>query len=95
MSRVATASPLASVSTQEHVNFSRQREFLIDNLLVRIHFIIEMIWWTGLAPFEFQNGRSWVWGAGFGKVEVWGLGLPGEEARRMQSPRPAYQVKDV
>ena len=27
-----------------------QREFFIDNLLVRIHFIIEMIWWSGLAP---------------------------------------------
>jgi len=26
----------------------------IDNLLVRIHFIIEMIWWTGLAPWEFE-----------------------------------------
>jgi len=27
---------------------------VIDNLLVRIHFIIEMIWWTGLAPWEFE-----------------------------------------
>ena len=32
----------------------REREFFIDNLLVRIHFIIEMIWWTGLAPWEFE-----------------------------------------
>ena len=32
----------------------REREFFIDNLLVRIHFIIEMIRWTGLAPWEFQ-----------------------------------------
>ena len=31
----------------------REREFFIDNLLVRIHFIIEMIWWTGLVPWEF------------------------------------------
>ena len=31
-----------------------KREFFIDNLLVRIHFIIEMIWWTGLAPWEFE-----------------------------------------
>ena len=30
-----------------------EREFCIDNLLVRIHYIIEMIWWTGLAPWEF------------------------------------------
>ena len=28
---------------------------LIDNLLVRIQFIIEMIWWTGLAPSEFGS----------------------------------------
>ena len=26
----------------------------IDNLLVRIHVIIEMIWSTGLAPWEFE-----------------------------------------
>ena len=32
-----------------------EREFFIDNLLVRIHFIIEMIWWTGLAPWEFEH----------------------------------------
>jgi hypothetical protein len=31
-----------------------EREFCIDNLLVRIHSIIEMIWWTGLAPREFE-----------------------------------------
>ena len=31
-----------------------EREFFIDNLLVRIHFIVEMIWWTGLAPWEFE-----------------------------------------
>ena len=27
---------------------------LIDNLLVRIHFILVMIRWTGLAPWEFE-----------------------------------------
>ena len=27
-----------------------ERNFLIDTLLVRIHFIIAMIRWTGLAP---------------------------------------------
>ena len=31
----------------------REREFFIDNLLVRIHFIIVMIRWPGLAPWEF------------------------------------------
>jgi len=29
---------------------SVEREFFIDNLLVRVHFIIVMIRWTGLAP---------------------------------------------
>ena len=28
-------------------------EFFTDNLLVRIHLIIVMIRWTGLAPWEF------------------------------------------
>ena len=27
-----------------------ERDFFIDNLLVRIHFIVVMIRWTGLAP---------------------------------------------
>ena len=28
-----------------------EREFFIDNLLVRIH---RCFWWTGLAPWEFE-----------------------------------------
>ena len=32
----------------------REREFFIDNLLVRIHLIIVMIRWTGLASSEFE-----------------------------------------
>ena len=31
-----------------------QREFFIDNLLVRVHFTIVMIRWIGLAPWEFE-----------------------------------------
>ena len=31
-----------------------ERESFIDDLLVRIHFIIEIIRWTGLAPWEFE-----------------------------------------
>ena len=31
-----------------------ERKFFIDNLLVRIHDIIVMIKWTGLAPWEFE-----------------------------------------
>jgi len=30
------------------------RDFFVDNLLVRIHFIIVMIRWTGLAPWELE-----------------------------------------
>ena len=32
----------------------REREFFIDNLLVRIHLIIVMIRWTGPAPWKFE-----------------------------------------
>ena len=31
-----------------------ERGFFIDDLLVRIHYIIVMIKWTGLAPWEFE-----------------------------------------
>ena len=31
-----------------------EREFFIHNLLVRTHFIVVMIRWTGLAPWEFE-----------------------------------------
>ena len=31
-----------------------EREFFIDNLMVRAHFIIEMIRCTGLAQWEFE-----------------------------------------
>ena len=31
-----------------------EREFFIDNSLVRVHFIIVMVRWTGLAPWEFE-----------------------------------------
>ena len=33
---------------------SREREFFSANLLVLIPCIIESIWWTGLAPWEFE-----------------------------------------
>jgi len=37
-----------------------RREFFIDNLLVRIHFIIVMIRWTGLAPWSLSSGQAQV-----------------------------------
>jgi hypothetical protein len=33
---------------------SRERESLIDNLLAQIRFMMVMISWTGLAPWEFE-----------------------------------------
>jgi len=27
-----------------------EREFFVDNLMVQVHCITEMIWWTGLTP---------------------------------------------
>jgi len=45
--------PDDSVSIQVIRATERQRELCIDNLLVRIHLIIVMISWTGLAPWEF------------------------------------------
>ena len=38
----------------QHPHLPPEREFFIDNLLVRIHFIIVTIRWTGLAPWEFE-----------------------------------------
>ena len=38
------------------------RDFFIDNLLVRIHSIIKLIRWTGLAPWEFVcPGGDGIW----------------------------------
>ena len=54
-----------------------EREFFIDNLLVRILFIIEMIWWTGLAPWEFEFPfpgsltSTFLWAAGPSSVSVY------------------------
>ena len=31
-----------------------EREFFVDNLLVQIYSIIEMVWWTGFALWEFE-----------------------------------------
>jgi len=40
--------------TSRRPSSASEREFFIDNLLVRIHFIIVMIRWTGLAPWELE-----------------------------------------
>ena len=38
------------VAANQAVVEAVEREFFIDNLLVRIHYIIVMIRWTGLVP---------------------------------------------
>ena len=44
----------ATVAIVLFISWPTEREFVIGNLLVRIHFIIVMIRWTGLAPWEFE-----------------------------------------
>jgi hypothetical protein len=36
------------------LNPGTEREVLLDNLLVRIHFILLMITWPGFAPWEVE-----------------------------------------
>ena len=42
----------------QQTSLPKERQFFIDNLLVRIHFIIEMIKWTGLAPWELVTQKQ-------------------------------------
>jgi len=51
--RTVSLPPPPRASRNRHA--CSERDFFIDdNLLVRIHFIIVMIRWTGLAPWEFE-----------------------------------------
>ena len=36
----------------ETAPLSERERFFVDNLLVRVHCIINMIWWTGLATLD-------------------------------------------
>ena len=45
---------ISGAADGKHAAPGPEREFFIDSLLVRIHFIIAMIRWTGLAPWEFE-----------------------------------------
>ena len=40
--------------SRSHPAHPAERDFFIDNLLVRINLIIEMIEWTGLVPGVFE-----------------------------------------
>ena len=74
---------LRSCSPRQRLLLPREREFFIDNKLVRIHFIIVMIRWTGLAPREFEFPfpgsltSTFIWGQ-----EVRRAGAAGECAGR-------------
>jgi len=46
--------PDSMCALQEGFRVQGLRDFFIDNLLVRVHFIIVMVSWTGLAPWEFE-----------------------------------------
>ena len=47
---------LEKCSQVDYGSLGRQEKvFFIDNVLVRIHFIIVMIRWAGLAPWEFKS----------------------------------------
>ena len=51
------SSPLAGVLKRARNAFNwsaPETDFFLDNLLVRIHFIVQMIWKTGLGPWEFE-----------------------------------------
>jgi len=53
--QVVDPEPVRVPQVEEPPHLSMEREFFIDNLLVRIHFIIVMIRWTGLAPWEIES----------------------------------------
>ena len=57
MSEVPLYATPTSMFRQLHLTncILTKREFFTDNLLVRIHFIIVIIRWTGLAPWEFES----------------------------------------
>ena len=48
------SSPSNTLSSAASTPRAVTPEFFIDDLLVQIHFIIVMIRWTGLAPWEFE-----------------------------------------
>ena len=45
---------LGSLVQRSNLSSYAKRDFLIDNLLVRIHHIIQMLKQTSLAPWEFS-----------------------------------------
>jgi len=58
------------------------REFFIDNLLVRIDFITVLIRWTGLAPWEFESPIPGSLASTFLGVWTWRLQVSSSASRR-------------
>ena len=54
MSRRKSTHAEEAFGTPARTYQEREREFFIDNQLVRTHCIIVMIRWTSLAPWEFE-----------------------------------------
>ena len=52
MASNSLARPFPSPSSCQHL--LKSERLFIDSLLARIHIIIVMIGWTGLAPWEFE-----------------------------------------
>ena len=72
---------------------SEEREFFIDNLLVRIHFIIVMIRWTGLAPWEFEFPFPGSLTSTFRRQDV-GAGCGWRDAGECPAPAGAAVCRD-
>ena len=83
-------SPLAGGRVQPQTP-EPERDFFIDNLLVRIHFIIEIIWWTGLAPWKFGFLFSGVLTSTF-PVQV---GSRSAEGSGVRKPRPGSALVEA
>jgi len=78
----------------------RERELFIDNLLVQIHFIIDTIWWTGLAPWDLKSHLQGILhrvgvlisfdakGRGLRKV----VAIPPPALPRLHTPHPSRQI---
>ena len=67
-------------------------DLLIDNPLVQIHFIIVMIWWTGLAPWEFEFPFPGSLTSAFPVPVHFDAKLPGEGEWNSHGARPVHLI---
>jgi len=72
----------------------REKELCVDNLLVRIHFIIVMMRWTGLAPWEFEfPSPGSLTSAFLAYVHLLAITLPGEHASFLRGAVHQSRIK--